>query len=258
MSQKQNQKKPKVLVVEDEEDWQRQITSILHHHCPCDVVLLDDYGKADQFVTAQDLSGFDAAVIDVRLRKQVYDQGGLTILDLLKQRRREIPVLILTAYSYDYPGLTGVTQRYPRVLTYDKEVFKNHPAKILEILLADLPPEIGTTVSRVGPEHAPRDILSASNSGSQSPWREVLTGSLVVSFVLGAVVLFFYISNRFPEHALKLNVIFGLVVIALFSVFIRIFKPDIVSQALRFYKDLTSSSKRDRASSQNQKKDDDD
>lgn len=251
------QKKPKVLVVEDEKTWQGEIVSILHRHCPCDVVLLADYGEADQFVTAQDLSGIDAAVIDVKLRKQIYDQGGLTILDLLKQRRREIPVLILTAYSYNYPGLSGVTERYPRVLTYDKEVFKNNPAKILGILLADLPPEIGTTVSRPGRQQAPRDVLATFESGSQPAWREVLTGSLVVGFVLAAVVMFFYISNRFPEHALKLNVIFGLVVIALVSVLIRIFKPDVVSLALRFYKDLTSSSKRDHPSSRSQKKDDD-
>jgi len=249
-----DKKQPKILVIEDEYEWQQEISSILNRHQPCDIVMLGEYRQADDFVTSQDLDSFDAAIIDVRLRKQIYDQGGLAILDLVKQRRRDIPILILTAYSYDYPGLTAVTERYNRILTYDKEVFKTQPENILDALLVELPPEIGRNVSR-RQYRASDHSLPSTDAESHGPLREVLTGCLVVGFFLVAIVLFLLISNRFPDHSTQLNVIFSLLVVALICVLLRIFKPDIVSQAIRLYKDLTSSSRTNKHQEKDTKKD---
>ena len=239
----ENAERFRLLIIEDEGEWQREIASILKRHCPCDIVVLSDYREADVFVTSCQLDSFDAAVIDVKLRKQIYDQGGLAILDLLKERRRDIPVLMLTAYSYDYPGLTDVTKRYIRVLTYDKDVFVSQPDKILNILLADLPPEIDASEAKRARHRFLKEPHSGEDMEGHGPLREIWIGAIVVGFILTAVVLFLLISNRFPNYAVQLNVVFGLLVVALICVLLRVFRPDFVSQAVRLYKDFILSGK---------------
>lgn len=238
--------KRRVLVIDDEEEWRLKLASIVETHTDCQPVLVRSYSAADRLVTSEDMTTFSAAIIDVRLRKQIYDQGGLTILGLLKQRNEQIPALVLTAYSYDYPGLREIAKRYPFVLAYDKEVFEKQPQPILNALLAELPPQIGDVPDR-GASRSAAALLTQIDSSDpgQGVFREVAAGALVVVFVLAAALLFFMLSSRFTSFSWHLNVVFAVLVVALICVLLRIFKPQIVRQAVSIYKDLAGNADRD-------------
>ena len=238
----EKQSTPVVLIVDDEKEWLTKLSSVVSGHTHCEIVQLDSYEEADKYVTSHDVTELTAAVIDVRLRKQIYDQGGLTVLSLLKDRNRELPTLVLTAYSYDYPGLRDIVQRYPAVYAYDKEVFEEQSQPILDALFADLPPQIGD--SRTPPKNT--TTSGRTNSGvppddGTSVWREIGTGGLVIGLILAATSLFFILSNRFTGFSWQLNVVFAVVIVSLIAVLLRIFKPDIVTQAVSIYKDLVAS-----------------
>jgi len=230
---------PKILIVDDEQEWLSQLDTAFHTHISCETVLLDSYDAADQFITTHDLAEYSAAVVDVRLRKPIYDQGGLAILNLLKERNRYMPTLVLTAYSYDYPGLHDVTQRYPSVFTYDKEVFQKQPQPIIDALLAKLPPQIGESgVSRWRPTRTSTLDAETQPYETKGAWREIVIGGLVIALILLAALLFLALSSRFTGFSWQLNIVFAVVMVALLSVILRIFRPQIVSQALSIYREL--------------------
>ena len=72
---------PKVLVVDDEKEWLTKLSAILLQHKTCVVVALDTYESAEAYITSEDSAGLSAVLIDVRLRRQFYDQGGLALWD---------------------------------------------------------------------------------------------------------------------------------------------------------------------------------
>jgi CheY-like chemotaxis protein len=231
---------PKVLVVDDENEWLTKLSAILLQHKTCAVVALGTYESADAYITSEDSDGLSAALIDVRLRRQIYDQGGLTLLNLLKERYRELPVLVLTAYSYDYPGLRDITQRYPSVLTYDKEVFEKEPGPILTALFAKLPAQIGDGEARSQSRWVPRQLpeSAARSSGATSVGRDVAAGALIVVFLLLAALLFFLLADSFTGYSWHLNVIFAVMTVALIAVLLRVFKPEVVKQAVAIYREV--------------------
>ena len=132
-----------VLIIENEEFWIEKLSDVFKKFNSSEVFILNEYNEAENFLSSKDLSKYDAIVIDVKMREQIYDQGGLALFDIVKQNFPDIPILILTAYSYDYPGLRKITDRYKKVLLYDKDVFVNSSDKILEALFGNLPPQIG-------------------------------------------------------------------------------------------------------------------
>lgn len=133
----------RVLLIEDESYWRLQLATALRAYRLCRVSLLSSFSEAEEFIASNDLRKFHAVIIDVRLRAQIYDQGGLALLDGIKRQYPEMPILVLTAYSYDYPGLRETTNRYSRVLTYDKELFLQHTNTILDLLFFKAPSQIG-------------------------------------------------------------------------------------------------------------------
>ena len=132
-----------VLIIENEEHWIEKLSDVFKKFNSSEVFILKTFNEAEDFLISKDLRKYDAIVIDVKMREQIYDQGGLALFDIVKQNFPDIPILILTAYSYDYPGLRKITDRYKRVLLYDKDVFVNNSDKILEALFGNLPPQIG-------------------------------------------------------------------------------------------------------------------
>lgn len=139
----QRKKYIRILLIEDEASWRLSLSAALRTYHQCRLSLLSSFSDAEEFLSSNDLGKFDAIIIDVRLREQIYDQGGLALLDGIKRQYPNIPILVLTAYSYDYPGLRETTNRYNRVLTYDKNSFLEHTAKILDLLLFEAPAQIG-------------------------------------------------------------------------------------------------------------------
>ena len=132
-----------VLIIENEEYWIEKLSEVFKKFNSSEVFILKEYNEAENFLSSKDLSKYDAIVIDVKLREQIYDQAGLALLDIVKQNSPDIPTLILTAYSYDYPGLRRTTDRYEKVLVYDKDIFVNNSKRILDALFSNLPPQIG-------------------------------------------------------------------------------------------------------------------
>ncbi|NQT41512.1 MAG: hypothetical protein HQ581_28745 [Planctomycetes bacterium] len=236
--------RPRILVVDDEGEWRAKLAAIVAEHSASDTVILKSFEEADRYVTSDAVKSLDAAIVDVRLRQQVYDQGGLTILNLLKEQDRELPILILTAYSYDYPGLREIANRYPSVLAYDKEVFEREPNRILDILLADLPPQIGTHVPKGRNRHSEPVALPRPVHRHTAVWRELVVGTFVVLFVLAAAFLFFIMSGSFAEHSAQLNIVFAVVVVAVICVLLRIFSPGIVQHAVNIFRELAGQKSR--------------
>ncbi|MGD9365558.1 MAG: hypothetical protein PVH87_07680 [Desulfobacteraceae bacterium] len=229
-----------LLLIEDDPEWQAILLSTVTRYGPIDITTLTEYEEADQFIASRELKEFDAAIVDVRLRKQIYDQGGLAILDLLKERRPDIPVLVLTAYSRDYPGLRGVTERYRNVYTYDKNVFVEGSDEILHVLLSSLPPQIGDEA--LPPRHTALSGPKAQKSDKSSrntPLREIGVGIVAVLFILTSSIATLVLLEKFSDYPRQSNVVFSVVVLALLCVILRVFKPAIVREAISAYRELT-------------------
>jgi CheY-like chemotaxis protein len=227
----------KILLIEDEQQWADKISEVLHGFRSSEVQLLSSYDAAERFLDAEDLQRFDAIVVDVRMREQVYDQGGLALLDIAKSKRPGLPALVLTAYAYDYPGLRDVTTRYRDVLTYDKDVFVSNHESVLAALFSKLPPQIGDAKS-VEPTPCPRNRPKSRVEAGRL--HEVMIGVVVVAFVLITAVLVLLLFEGFSAYSFQLNVLFSVVVVALLCVLLRVFTPDIVEKAVALYGRLTS------------------
>ena len=89
----------KVLLIEDECEWVDKISGYLAGNYSCNIKTLYTYNEADYYLSKENIKKYHAAIIDVRMREQIYDQGGLALLDILKKREPELPTLVLTSYT---------------------------------------------------------------------------------------------------------------------------------------------------------------
>lgn len=120
------------LLIENERAWEVRITAALRESGIGRVTTLGSFAEAEKVLREIDLLRFAIAIIDVRMRKQLFDQGGLALLDIVKDRRPNLPVLMLSAYFDDYPGLKKVTGRYKKVRVIEKDQFIPDARSILE------------------------------------------------------------------------------------------------------------------------------
>ena len=112
-----------VLLVENEPEWESRLTTTLSSCGISSVKTIRSFNEAEKNLRRLDLIPFSFVIIDVRLRKQLFDQGGLALLDVIKDRRPSLPVLLLSAYFDDYPGIETLIRRYKRVTALDKDTF---------------------------------------------------------------------------------------------------------------------------------------
>lgn len=232
--------KATVMVVDDDQLWLSRLREILSPSC--DVLSFDSFETAERFIGSADVTKVSAAVVDVRLRKQIYDQGGLAILHLLKASNNNLPILVLTSYSSDYPGIRNISQRYPYVLTYEKVVFDQDPQQIISALLAQLPPQIGDLPTRISPaDFTKKESVEVQNENRTGSLREIAPGILVIALLFAATLGFFKIARTYTEFPWELDVVFAIAMIAVVCVVLRMFTPHIVYQALSIYKDLLPS-----------------
>ena len=147
------------LLIENESIWVERLSTLLQDMGITQIEVLKSYTEAEKALRNLDLSLFTFAVVDIRMRRQIFDQGGLALLDIIKERKPNKPVLMLTAYSHDYPGLARVTSRYRNVMAYDKEAFESSARVIVESLLKGLPQQIGEQSEELQVSHpqAPDD-----------------------------------------------------------------------------------------------------
>ena len=82
---------------------------------------------------------------------------------------------------------------------------------------------------------------AARSSDATSVGREVAAGALIVVFLLLAALLFFLLADYFTGYSWHLNVIFAVMTIALIAVLLRVFKPEVVKQAVAIYREVARS-----------------
>jgi CheY-like chemotaxis protein len=123
-----------VLLIENEGPWRRLLEDALRGSGVGDVKTIESFSEAERVLAKIDLYQFAFAVLDVRMRKHLFDQGGLYLLDLLKSRRPLLPVLMVSAYFSDYPALKAQTDRYKKVLVREKEEFLRSAGEVVALL----------------------------------------------------------------------------------------------------------------------------
>lgn len=67
---------------------------------------------------------------------------------------------------------------------------------------------------------------------------EIIIGAVIIVLIIGSAVLVFALFHAFSDYPVQLNVIFSIVVITLICVLLRVFKPNIVREALKIYKEV--------------------
>jgi CheY-like chemotaxis protein len=238
----QSEPRGRLILVEDEDSWVAQIAPILEAFTGGEAKVFRTYDEAARFLDGPELAAYSGAIVDVRLREPIYDQGGLALLDIIKARHPSMPVVVMTAYSDDYPGLRKVTSRYSDVLVYDKAVFLENSDTVLGHLLSELPPQIGDSLPEGPAPRSEAQSPSRTMAPQTSTIREIIDGTAIVVFVLaaaGGVLGLFHVFSNYP---FQLNVVFSLVVVVLLCVLIRIFRPDVVLRAVGIYRQLTGKS----------------
>ena len=221
----------KVILIENEPFWMERLTAALTDSGFNEVVTFDSYTKAQRELPRLKSENVVFAVIDVRMRRPIFDQGGLALLDLLKGESPNLPVIMLTAYAQDYPGLQKTTARYSKVFAYDKEVFLESKSKILQALLQQLPPQVG--------EQIPTDLqanqqrASSIRVGTARRLHPIAVGLFCILLILGSGFATFALLNTFSQFPRYGNVIFALVAVCLMAVLIGSFGKETVQLAVR-------------------------
>lgn len=192
----------------------------------------ESYTKAERELSTIEAKEFALALIDVRMRRPVFDQGGLALLDLLKGIAPDLPVIMLTAYAQDYPGLQKTASRYARVFAYDKEVFLGSQTEILQALLQRLPPQVGEPSLNTSGSGQMSHYLSVDTRMSRK-LTPVLIGLLCIVLILCAGFATFALLEKFSQFPRYGNVIFSLVAVSLMAVLIGSFGKDTVQLAIR-------------------------
>lgn len=242
----------RVLLIENETGWVDKIINILDKFGSCEIKVVNSYDEAEILLSEGDISQFAAAIIDIRMRKPIYDQGGLALLDLIKAIRPEIPTLILTAYAGDYPGLGDITTRYPRVYTFEKEVFIGNYSAILEVLFTELPPQIGDGDSKMPKQTNQEKMLPTTfplRAGTSL--RDVLIGGAVIILILGATGLVLLMFEYFSSFPFQMNVLFSVVIIFSICLLLQFFGLEIVEKAVTLCQNLFGKEKKQHGGKEN-------
>ena len=66
-----------VLLIENEPAWRRRLEDALRSAGVVEVSPIDSFHEAERVLPKLDLLHFSFAVLDVRMRKHLFDQGGL-------------------------------------------------------------------------------------------------------------------------------------------------------------------------------------
>jgi hypothetical protein len=132
-----------------------------------------------------------------------------------------LPVIMLTAYAQDYPGLQKIASRYSRVFAYDKEVFLQSQSTILQALLQQLPPQVGdiSALSAVVPPSPTGALMHLGSITKSSP---IVAGTFCIMLILGSGFATFALLEKFNQFSRHGNVIFALVAVCLMAVLIAI------------------------------------
>ncbi|MSU37329.1 MAG: response regulator [Pedosphaera sp.] len=222
----------KVILIENEEHWIETLSAALAEAGFSDILVLKSYTKAEEELTRIVPNECTLALIDVRMRRQLFDQGGLALLDQLRTKAPLLPVIMLTAYAQDYPGLTAAISRYNGVLAYEKDDFLASRDKIIQAVLNPLPPQVGESSTRTSVSRPPL-IATANLSQTKGKLAEVLVGLTCIVLILGTGVLVSWFLTRvslFPNVA---NVFVGLVTVCLMAVLVRVYGKDTVEFAIK-------------------------
>jgi CheY-like chemotaxis protein len=224
----------KILLIENEPAWIARLQSALSDAGFNDVVTCQSYANAEREIPKLRLEDFAFALVDVRMRRPVFDQGGLALLDVLKSIAPSLPVVMLTAYAHDYPALQQNTSRYRHVLAYEKEVFLESRSAIIAALLQPLPAQLGESPPFESVNTAPASHVQATaHSGVVRGLSHIFIGACCIVFVLGSGLATFILLDRFSQFSKQGNVIFGLVVICVMAVLIAVFGKETIELAAR-------------------------
>ena len=69
--------------------------------------------------------------------------------------------------------------------------------------------------------------------------REIGYGSLMIVVIIASSIPVFLLFKVFSDYPFQINIIFALIMLTLISILLRVFKPQIVNEALRIFKDIT-------------------
>ncbi|MBI3418357.1 MAG: response regulator [Verrucomicrobia bacterium] len=224
--------KQKVILIENEPSWMQRLTAALAEAGFDEVVTFESYTRAERELSKLKTDEYALALIDVRMRRPVFDQGGLALLDLLKGKAPDLPIIMLTAYAQDYPGLQKTASRYARVFAYDKEVFLQSQSAILQALLQQLPPQVGEVSSNA---HGIRQAGAASPTHERlsRKFSPLVIGLFCILLILGSGFATFALLEKFSQFSRYGNVIFALVTVCLMAVLIGSFGKETIQLAVR-------------------------
>jgi CheY-like chemotaxis protein len=125
-----------VLIVEDEELHRRRFAEVMNEYSDCKIKFLDGFEDACRFIDVECIDSFDVILIDLRLRPQAFDQSGLTILDMIRRKSMTVPIILLSQYAYDHPGVERISKRYPAVSFCEKDDFFERSKHVLHSVLS--------------------------------------------------------------------------------------------------------------------------
>jgi len=216
----------RILLVDDEEYWLKALRTVVEGAVCAEVTCIDSYEEAAALIETEAVFSFSLAIIDVRLREPIFDQGGLGLVDTLRHRTSSVPVLLLTAYEEDYPNIRAITDRYPQVLIHGKNHFMRNVEATLAALLAQLP-------ARTAPR-APSPRIEIPLHESTKPVGEarVLGFALgVVALVLGACLGLFWILEQYAPTPTIANIFSGIIALALLGTLAHVYGKETLAQA---------------------------
>lgn len=124
------EKKQKILVVDDLPHWRKLISNILIDY---DVYVTETYDEAIKLIEQVE---FDVAVLDIRLEdNSVWNVDGIDILKNIKEKQRNVRVIILTGYRES--ARDQILRDYQPHAIINKESFDNTDfKKTVQILAA--------------------------------------------------------------------------------------------------------------------------
>ncbi len=95
MTDSATKSQPKILIIEDDKDWQRLLTKYLDQ----EIYLVTIAGGYSSAVEQLDKTDYDLIILDLCLVEDGAEYYGMSLLSLLQESKHEVPVIVVSAYG---------------------------------------------------------------------------------------------------------------------------------------------------------------
>jgi CheY-like chemotaxis protein len=181
----------RILIVEDDLDWQEEIAEVLSGY---ELILVSSVGEARQQIDAavQENRAIDLVILDLGLSETTGIDSGLSVLTHLKYQSPEVPCIVFTGLTLPMSKAASLFQKYHILVGLEKPGDMPRLAEVVRLALAQSDSwkisgsseELGTQQFEAEAGYPVIKILFLAANPSDTTWLRLYEESRAIEQVL--------------------------------------------------------------------------